>query len=100
MKKIVFILSLVFVAGLTMSSYASQVTVDNDVKISIVEDNDDKKPCPADCTKACCTKEAKAECTKTEAKKECCSATKTTECTKSKAAEKKAAPEKSSEDKK
>lgn len=89
MKKIVFILSFVFVAGLTMSSYANTATFDDNITISIVEDVDDKKPCTKDCKGDCCkNKEKKAECKDAKAEKKCCSSAKSKECSKS--AEKKA----------
>ena len=101
MKKIVFILSLVFVAGLTMSTYASQATIDNDVKITIVEDNNDKKPCPADCKAKCCAKEdAKADASATKSDKKCCSSAKKAECSKAKSSDKKASAEKAPAEKK
>jgi len=88
MKKIVFVLSFVFAAGIAMSSMANEVIIDNNVKTSIV-DSDDKKPCPKDCTAECCTaKDAKSE-TKsaTKAESKCC--TKAKSCVKAKDAEKK-----------
>lgn len=89
MKKIVFVLSFVFAAGMTMSSMANEVIVDNNTtEISIV-DSDDKKPCPKDCTAKCCTaKETKAD-SKCDTKKEtkCCKKAKA--CDKTKSAEKK-----------
>ena len=58
MKKVAFILSVVFVAVLGMNSYASTVVVDNNTVITVVDLDTDKKPCPADCQKECCTKKA------------------------------------------
>jgi hypothetical protein len=73
MKKMIFVLSLFFVAGLGFKAAATEVLVDNGVNIVVVDD--DKKPCPADCTCANC--QAKAADGKTaavksgEAKKDC-----------------------------
>ncbi len=100
MKKIVFILSFVFVSSLSVSTFANQVTVDSDVKITIVEDVDDEKPCKEGCTKDCCKdKAAKAEkCTK-KSETKCCTKSKAS-CDKKAEGDKKAATTTSSEEKK
>ncbi len=108
MKKIVFILSFVFVAGLSVSTFANQITVDSDVKITIVEDVDDEKPCKKDCTCVTCKeKAAKAEkCTKkTDVKccaktKEACPKTKEACCKKKSSCDKKAGTTTTPEEKK
>ncbi|MGE4287604.1 MAG: hypothetical protein AB7E36_02855 [Salinivirgaceae bacterium] len=106
MKKMIFVLSLFFVAGLGFKAAATDVMVDNSVKIVVVDD--DKKPCPADCTCANCQAKAadgktaaaksgeakkdcaakKSECKTAEAKKDCAKkcdgSTKTAEATKEK----------------
>lgn len=81
MKKVIFILSFIFVGSLAMSTYANMVIIDNSVEISIVEDVDDKKPCAKDCTADCCTKDAKAETKSGTTATKSCSKTSTT-CTK------------------
>lgn len=79
MKKLLF--GLLFVFAINVVSFASQpaiVSFDNEISLSQDQEQKDveKKKCAEDCTKACCTKEAKADkktcCTK-EAKKKCCS---------------------------
>lgn len=82
MKKVALLLSFVFVAILGMNAIASTVVVDNNTVITVVDIDFDKKPCPADCQKECCTKkadcktkEAKANCT---AEKKACCKSKTT----------------------
>lgn len=106
MKKMIFVLSLIFVAGLGFQATANKVLVDNGVNLEMVQD--DKKPCPADCTCANCEAKSadgktaaaksgeakkdcaakKSECKTTEAKKECAKkcdgSTKTAEATKEK----------------
>ncbi len=96
MKKFAFILSFVFVAGLGMNSFATSIIVDNGLNIVVVDN--DKKPCPADCTCTGCKEKAanaksadakagnancgtakkdcsatKADCKSAEAKKDCSS---------------------------
>ncbi|WP_372754401.1 hypothetical protein [Labilibaculum sp.] len=84
MKKLLF--GLLFVFAINVVSFANQPEITNfDNEISLAQDQEqtdvEKKKCAADCTKACCTKEANADkktcCTK-EAKadkKKCCTKT-------------------------
>lgn len=89
MKKVVLFLSFVFVAALGMNIYATQTAVTNDVNITIVDIDDEKKECCKEGKTCDKCKEAKAD-TKTatkstdctEKKTECCSSKKTTECDK------------------
>jgi len=98
MKKFALVLSLVFVAGMGMSTMATTVISDNGLQITVVDN--DKKPCAAGCTctdckakadgcKAACDSTKKADCkTKSadgekkcegksaEAKPGCCGASK------------------------
>ena len=65
MKKLAYVLGFLFVAGMGMTTYASTVVVENDLNITIVDQNDDEKPCPKDCT---CDKCEKAKAAKAEGK--------------------------------
>ncbi len=66
MKKLAYVLGFLFMAGMGMTTYASTVVVENDVNITVVNQNDDEKPCPKGCTCEKCTK-AKADCKATKA---------------------------------
>lgn len=67
MKRLAFILSIVFVTGMGMSAVATTVISDNGVQITSVDN--DKKPCAAGCTCANCTAKStdgKAACDSTK----------------------------------
>ncbi len=66
MKKLAYVLGFLFVAGMGMTTYASTVIVKNDINITVVDQNDDEKPCPKGCTCEKC-KKADAKC-KTDCK--------------------------------
>ncbi|MBI9068338.1 MAG: hypothetical protein JEZ09_13675 [Salinivirgaceae bacterium] len=83
MKKVAFILSVVFVAVLGMNTYASTVVVDDNTVITVVDLDQDKKPCPADCKGECCAKKAEtktADMKAGNAKAADCKIAKTSEC--------------------
>jgi len=65
MKKLTFVLGFLFVAAMGMTTYASTVVVDNNLDVTVVDQNDDEKPCPKDCT---CEKCEKAKTAKAEGK--------------------------------
>lgn len=71
MKRIVFVLSFLFVAGLGFSAFAAEVNVDNTSNIVVVDLDNDKKPTPEGDKKGECSKEKKAECKDAKAKGEC-----------------------------
>ncbi|GEM_PF-6426420 len=80
MKRIAFILSLVFVAGMGMTASATAVIADNGLQITIVDT--DNKPCAAGCTCADCkakSADGKAACDSTK-KADC--KTKSADCSK------------------
>lgn len=89
MKKLTYVLGFLFVAGMGMTTYATTAMVDNNTKITIVDQNNDEKPCKEGCTcakcetpksakadgktaKADCDKSAKAACGEKAAAKSCC----------------------------
>lgn len=87
MKKVVLFLSFVFVAALGMNSYASTQVLENDVNITIVDMDDEKKECCKEGKTCDKCKEAKAdaktsttstECSKKK-KSSCCSSKESTE---------------------
>jgi len=98
MKKLAYVLGVLFVVVLGMNTYASTSIVINDETVTIVDINDDKKPCPTDCkadcckaakadaktTKADCNKTVKASCGEKSAAKSCCSGSKSAAKTESK----------------
>ncbi|MDA3891485.1 MAG: hypothetical protein PF517_07435 [Salinivirgaceae bacterium] len=107
MKKLAYVLVVMFVAALGTTTYASTVVVDNNETIVAVDFDNDKKPCPADCKGECCKakeadgKTAKANCDKAAkvgcdktAKKSCCSSAKAAAKTDGKTDEKAAPAEK------
>lgn len=66
MKKLAYVLVVMFVAALGTTTYANSVVIDNQESIVVVDLDLDKKPCPADCKGECC-KDKKAECDKSKA---------------------------------
>ena len=89
MKKLLF--GLLFVFAISVVGVASQpATLILDNEISLSQDLDvelqkvEKKKCSKDCTKACCTKDAKKKsCCSKEASKKKCSKSKKADCKKS-----------------
>lgn len=78
MKKVALIFTFVFVAGLGMSTQASNIILDNGLHIVVVDN--DKKPCPEGCTCDACKAKASnakgadvktADAKSGEAKKDC-----------------------------
>jgi len=64
MKKLAYVLVVMFVAVLGTNTYASTILIDNNETIVIVDNDFDKKPCPADCKGECCKDKAKADASK------------------------------------